>query len=65
MPTNVQNRVHVAEGVHMAHSHMAHSTDMTLATIELSMKEVRAGRGRPFEEAIRQAAEELGLTLEP
>ena len=36
----------------------------SLGTIERSMEDVRVGRGKPFKEAIRQIADDLGLTLE-
>ena len=35
----------------------------SLTILERSMEDVRAGRGKPFKEAIRGIAEELGLKL--
>ena len=36
----------------------------SLATIDRSMEDVRAGRGRPMKAALREIAEELGLKLD-
>lgn len=36
-----------------------------LAAIERGMEDVRAGRGQPMKEALREIADELGLQIDP
>jgi prevent-host-death family protein len=49
-----------------AFDELVEQAEMTrsLEVLDRSMEEVRAGRGRPLEQAVREIAAELGLKLE-